>query len=147
MILPSSFPYDVQADYFCAPNRTWFSTELNSSLIEQLLQEFQDKKIDRLGFTAGSQYHIVLLWNTCRPSAASTCALLRFDDRSRRWEALISDRDAYMNTDCKQTQYLPFRMGKLAAYRLHQAPKKLVKAGFDAHRAALLEEAQSAQSC
>lgn len=128
VMLPSSFPYDVQADYFCAPSRTWVSTELNSSLIEQLLQEFQNKQIDRLAFTAGSQYHIVLLWNTCRPGAASTCALLRFDDRSRRWEALISDRDAYMNTDCKQTQYLPFRMGKLAAYRLHQAPKKLVNA-------------------
>lgn len=128
VMLPSSFPYDVQADYFCAPSRTWVSTELNSSLIEQLLQEFQNKQIDRLAFTAGSQYHIVLLWNTCRPGAASTCALLRFDDRRRGWEALISDRDAYMNTDCKQTQYLPFRMGKLAAYRLHQAPKKLVNA-------------------
>ena len=128
VILPSSFPYDVQADYFCAPSRTWVSTELNSSLIEQLLQEFQNKKIDRLAFSTASQYHIVLLWNTCRPGAASTCALLRFDDRGRRWEALISDRDAYMNTDCKQTQHLPFRMGKLAAYRLHQAPKKLVNA-------------------
>ena len=128
VILPSSFPYDVQADYFCAPSRTWVSTELNSSLIEQLLQEFQNKKIDRLAFSASSQYHIVLLWNTCRPGAASTCALLRFDDRGRGWEALISDRDAYMNTDCTQTQHLPFRMGKLATYQLHQAPKKLVNA-------------------
>lgn len=160
VILPSSFPYNVQADYFCAPSRTWASTELDSSLIEQLLQEFQNKQIDRLAFFTGSlyheeldsslieqllpesqgeqidrlvfstssQYHIVLLWNTCRPGEASTCALLRFDDLDRDWEALISDRDAYMNTDCKQTKYFPFRMGKLASYQLHQAPKKPVNA-------------------
>lgn len=142
--LANGFPYHVQAEYFWAPNRTWAPEEVDNRLVEQLLQEFQSKRISRLAFTTGPlvldsgdapskqvfhpQYHIVLLWNSCRPNEASICALLRFDDRNQDWEALISDRDAYMNTDCKQTRYVPFRMGKLAAYRLHQSPKKPVDA-------------------
>lgn len=146
VMLSSGFSYSVQADYYWAKDRTWAPEEVDNSLIEQLLQEFQNKRISRLAFTTGPmclddgegetppkqvfypQYHIVLLWNSSRPNEASTCALLRFDDRSRDWEALISDRDEYMNTDSKQTKYRPFRMGELATYRLHQSPKKPVAA-------------------
>ena len=146
VMLASGFSYSVRAEYYWAKDRTWAPEEVDNSLIEQLLQEFQNKRISRLAFTTGPmcldngegdapskqvfcpQYHIVLLWNSCRPNEASTCALLRFDDRGQDWEALIADRDAYMNTDSKQTKYVPFRMGELATYRLHQSPKRPVDA-------------------
>lgn len=143
LTLSADFQYHTMAEYFQSPCMTWAPNEMNNTLFKQLIYEFQKKRISRLVFSIDpllssgkrlpkgqtpSLDYIVLLWNSERLNAVSTCALMYFSDRREYCRSLVFDRNMYMTYDSKSIPWLSFRMGSLPAYSVHQAPEKAVSA-------------------
>ncbi|MDD6057486.1 MAG: hypothetical protein PUB98_04435 [Clostridiales bacterium] len=146
LVLTGELPFSVSSKYDrsdMGTSKTYQPHEIDTRLLRQLLLDFEKKQIYQLVFSIGElvnvsdseaeesprqevkgDVHIVLLWDNTSPARSQYCALLRFDDKMRHWDALISNQDLYLYADSSTIPRIPFRMGALDAYAVHQTPKK-----------------------
>ena len=109
------------------PSQDFEGDDITPALLEQLFQEFEKKWVTRLVVN----HDLVLLWSRhsfVTASVPGTCALLRFQDASQSWNALLSDWESYCYVQSDEISQVLFRMGFLPDYAVHRTPKKAIDA-------------------
>lgn len=117
----------LHVEYSGMPSQDFAGDAITPALLEQLFQKFEKKWITRLVVN----HELVLLWSRrsfVTDSQPGTCALLRFHDDSKSWDALLSDWESYYYGQAGTSPQIPFRMGSLPDYAVHSTPKKAIDA-------------------
>lgn len=117
----------IYVEYSNLSNQDFGQDTITSALLEQLLQDFETKRVTRLVVN----HNLVLLWNQrnfmTNSVQVGTCALLRFQDLNKRWGGLLSNENRYYYTQADEIQQIPFRMGFLPDYIVHDTPEKAIE--------------------
>lgn len=114
-------------EYSGLPSEEYEGEAITSELLEQLIEKFEIKTVTRLEVN----HELVLLWSKrsfFNREVPGVCALLRFDDASSSWGALLSDWNSYLYAEADTVPQIPFRLGFLPDYAVHQTPKKPIDA-------------------
>lgn len=80
----------LYVEYSGLPSEEYEGEAITPELLEQLLEKFEIKTVTRLEVN----HELVLLWSKrsfFNREVPGVCALLRFDDASSSWGALLSD--------------------------------------------------------
>ncbi len=90
--------------------------------LSSLLVRFGQGELERLEMD-WAQGRLVL----CRDGGKYACLYFEKDFRyGENWYALLSDVEMYQTVDCNAVVYLPFGMGKLPAYSVHDSAASLM---------------------
>ncbi len=117
----------LYVEYSGLPSEEYEGEAITPELLEQLLEKFEIKTVTRLEVN----HELVLLWSKrsfFNREVPGVCALLRFDDASSSWGALLSDWNSYLYAEADTVPQTPFRLGFLPDYAVHQTPKKPIDA-------------------
>ncbi len=117
--LLTQLPSLVQVQPVCAPKKTLESQEITQGKLNGLLEDFRQARLERLEF-AWSYGALVFLKD------GEKYACLYFDHPRETYYCLLSMPDVYSTVDSSRVKYLPFRLGHLPDYTLHQEPASIL---------------------
>lgn len=102
------------------PEKALSGDQITEENIRLLLLEYFDGKIDRMELDYGGHSLLFL-----RTKQGYGC--FWFDHRKQDWYGLVSMPGVYATVDEKDVIYVPFGLGRLPNYLIHQNPEELIR--------------------
>lgn len=103
----------------CHPEKVLADGDVTEDVIQSLLTEYFNGRISRMELAYGG-HSLLFLRQEKEQKAVYGC--FWFDHRKKDWYGLVSLPEVYATVDSNDVVYVPFGLGKLPNYLVHESP-------------------------